>query len=291
MIISDVLFGFLVFIYFKVTASELPPINMDSLGSLPSFKDKTVSSCSVCRNLAISFLKAVDETTRQSFAGGDADWEREKLGAYENSELRFIEIQEKLCSDITSGKDQCYNLAELHEEVLEDWFYKKRAQNLDLFQYLCINELKFCCPNNTYGPNCIPCPGGVEEPCGGHGRCMNGGTREQPGNCICNTGYTGVLCDECKHGYYQDKSSSSFSCKMCDKACKDYCRGPGPKNCEVCSDGYYFHEDEGCISEFDLNSSKATGDSLNDTENTKIGLDGRKEDVVPTATQSEHSEL
>ncbi|XP_055929458.1 protein disulfide isomerase CRELD2-like isoform X3 [Argiope bruennichi] len=225
MIISDVLFGFLVFIYFKVTASELPPINMDSLGSLPSFKDKTVSSCSVCRNLAISFLKAVDETTRQSFAGGDADWEREKLGAYENSELRFIEIQEKLCSDITSGKDQ------------------------------------------------------------------NGGTREQPGNCICNTGYTGVLCDECKHGYYQDKSSSSFSCKMCDKACKDYCRGPGPKNCEVCSDGYYFHEDEGCISEFDLNSSKATGDSLNDTENTKIGLDGRKEDVVPTATQSEHSEL
>ncbi|CAL1263538.1 unnamed protein product [Larinioides sclopetarius] len=288
MIVSYILLGFLAFVHFKNAASELPPINMDSLGNLSSFKDKLVSSCRACRDLASSFLKAVDETTRQSFAGGDADWEREKLGAYENSELRFIEIQEKLCSDVTSGKDQCYNLAELHEEVLEDWFYEKRAQNLDLFKYLCIDELKFCCPNNTYGPNCIPCPGGIEKPCGGHGKCMNGGTREQPGNCICDTGYIGMLCDECKRGFYQDKSSSTFSCEMCDKACKDHCRGPGPRNCEVCSDGYYFNEDEGCISEIDLNSSKAAEDLLNDTE---IELDGQIDDVMATATQSEHSEL
>ncbi|CAL1263539.1 unnamed protein product [Larinioides sclopetarius] len=106
MIVSYILLGFLAFVHFKNAASELPPINMDSLGNLSSFKDKLVSSCRACRDLASSFLKAVDETTRQSFAGGDADWEREKLGAYENSELRFIEIQEKLCSDVTSGKDQ-----------------------------------------------------------------------------------------------------------------------------------------------------------------------------------------
>lgn len=29
-------------------------------------------------------LKAVDETNRQSFQGGDAAWESEKLGRYEN---------------------------------------------------------------------------------------------------------------------------------------------------------------------------------------------------------------
>ena len=28
-----------------------------------------------------------------------------------------------------------------------------------------------CCPENTFGPNCEECPGGVETPCGEHGTC------------------------------------------------------------------------------------------------------------------------
>ncbi|GIY39730.1 protein disulfide isomerase CRELD1 [Caerostris darwini] len=248
-------------------------------------KEESVSPCNSCKNLAKSFLKAVDETTRRSFEGGDADWERQKLGNYENSEVRFIEIQEKLCNDVTTGKDQCYNLAELYEEELEDWFYEKRAQKQDLFQFLCINQVKLCCPDNTYGPDCIPCPGGVKEPCGGHGKCKNGGTRQKPATCICDIGYTGKLCDKCKHGFYKDANGTSFSCKKCDKACKDHCRGPGPKNCEVCSDGYYFLQNEGCIIEDDSNN--LTEGLSQGAEDLKIGLDN----VITAATQAVHPEL
>ncbi|GFU27091.1 protein disulfide isomerase CRELD2 [Nephila pilipes] len=291
MFISNFLLGIIIFIYHNVASTELPSIsNIDSLGSFP-LKEKEMSSCSVCKNLVKSFLKAVDETTRQSFEGGDADWERKKLGAYENSELRFIEIQEKLCTDVTSGKDQCYNLAELYENELEDWFYEERTKNIDLFDFFCISQLKVCCPNNTYGPSCVPCPGGVANPCGGHGECMNGGTREEPASCLCDIGYTGKLCDECKAGFYQDKSSSSFSCKLCDVACKDYCRGPGPKNCTVCSEGYYFDENEGCIGTDHLDSSEINKDLSNDTEDAKMEVKNHIDNITIDPTPAEHSEL
>lgn len=291
MFISNILFATILFICHSVTSTEFPPIsNIDSLGNIP-IKEKALSSCNACKNLVKSFMKAMEETTRQSFEGGDADWERKKLGAYENSELRFIEIQERLCIDVTSGKDQCYNLAELYEYELEKWFYEERASNLGLFDFLCISELKFCCPNNTYGPYCVPCPGGVEKPCGGHGECINGGTREEPASCLCEIGYTGKLCDECKTGFYEDKSSSSFSCKLCDVACKDYCRGPGPKNCAVCSEGYNFVENEGCIGADKSDPLDVNKDLLNDTDYAKMDMKNLLDNITRDATQTEHSEL
>ncbi|GFS86068.1 protein disulfide isomerase CRELD2 [Trichonephila clavipes] len=287
----NILLGIILFICHNVTSAELPPLsNIDSLSS-SLFTETVVPSCSACKNLVKSFLKAVDETTRQSFEGGDADWERKKLGAYENSELRFIEIQEKLCTDVTTGKDQCYNLAELYENELEEWFYEERNKNLGLFDFLCINQLKFCCPNNTYGPKCIPCPGGIGKPCGGHGECLNGGTREEPASCLCDIGYTGLLCNECKTGFYEDKTSSSLSCKLCDVACKDYCRGPGPKNCTVCSEGYNFVENEGCIATDTSDSFEVNEDFSNDTDNAKMGVKNNLDNITIDATPTEHSEL
>ncbi|KFM65217.1 Cysteine-rich with EGF-like domain protein 1, partial [Stegodyphus mimosarum] len=245
--------------------SPVPP-KMENLEKIP-FKGKPVPPCRACRNLVDSFLKAVDETMRKSFEGGDADWEKQKLGSYDNSELRFIEIQEQVCSDVGLGKDQCYNLAELHESELENWFYEERHKNMDLFEFLCISHLKICCPNNTYGSDCVPCPGGIESPCGGHGKCLKGGTREEPASCFCDAGYTGELCDVCAKGYYQE-AGEVFSCKICDKACKGHCRGPGPKNCEVCSFGYHFIPDEGCVEHFNdyKNPIKITDDASNETE-------------------------
>lgn len=76
---------------------------------------------------------------------------------------------------------------------------------------------------------------------------QKGGTREEPAACSCDDGYSGDLCGECSKGYYQELNTDSLSCKKCDEACKGHCRGPGPKNCEVCSDGYNFVPDEGCI--------------------------------------------
>lgn len=52
---------------------------------------------------------------------------------------------------------------------------------------------------------------------------------------------------ECDKGYYPESVSPSLLCKKCDVACKSHCRGPGPRHCEVCADGYRFIPNEGCV--------------------------------------------
>ena len=282
----------IIFIFISLAIGLQNPImpKMENLEKIP-FKGKPVAPCIACRNLVKSFLTAFAETVRQSFDGGDADWEKQKLGTYENSELRFIEIQEMLCSDVGLGKDQCYNLAEQYESELEDWFYEKRKKNVDLHESLCINHLKVCCPNNTYGPNCVPCPGGIENPCGGHGKCMKGGTREEPATCFCDAGYTGELCDTCEKGYYQDLDSFTLSCKLCHEACKSHCRGPGPKNCEVCAFGFRFIPNEGCIGHFDDYKNKVQiSDETNDNDNLKTSSETNQSGHASTSDNSSNQE-
>jgi hypothetical protein len=48
----------------------------------------------------------MESTARGKFEGGDAAWEEERLGSYSHSEVRLVEIQEKLCSSVERGKDQ-----------------------------------------------------------------------------------------------------------------------------------------------------------------------------------------
>jgi hypothetical protein len=48
----------------------------------------------------------MDSTARGKFDGGDAAWEEERLGSYSHSEVRLVEIQEKLCSGVERGKIQ-----------------------------------------------------------------------------------------------------------------------------------------------------------------------------------------
>ena len=48
----------------------------------------------------------MERTARGKFEGGDAAWEEERLGSYSHSEVRLVEIQEKLCSSVEKGKDQ-----------------------------------------------------------------------------------------------------------------------------------------------------------------------------------------
>lgn len=56
----------------------------------------------------ISIEQGITRTARGKFEGGDADWEEKKLRSYGNSEVRLVEIQEKLCSDVSRGQDQVY---------------------------------------------------------------------------------------------------------------------------------------------------------------------------------------
>lgn len=257
----------------------LPPL--DSLRQSPYKGVKnshTLSPCQSCRTLVKSFLKAVEETSRGNFEGGDALWEKNKLGNYADSELRFIEIEEKLCSDVTKGKDQCHNLAEEYESSLEEWFYDKRKNNVDFLEFLCINHLKVCCPDNTYGPSCQPCPGGMNSPCSGHGKCKGAGTRKGSGKCKCDIGYSGELCDSCKIGFYRDTNTSDLLCKSCDIACKDHCRGPGPQACEICADGYEHSPEHGCVAKFEPeNEEENDFNDLegNETESSKESVDSK----------------
>lgn len=136
----------------------------------------------------------MDETRRGKFEGGDADWEESRLGNYAGSELRLVEIQEKLCLNIDKAQDQCHSLAEKHESLIEEWWFKRKKDDPDLHTFLCINNLKgknsiplqtsicqtilemtifalVCCPPSHYGAECKPCKGGIENPCSGHGKC------------------------------------------------------------------------------------------------------------------------
>lgn len=48
----------------------------------------------------------MDRTARNKFDGGDTAWEEENMGSYRNSEVRLVEIQEKLCVELEKGEDQ-----------------------------------------------------------------------------------------------------------------------------------------------------------------------------------------
>lgn len=67
-------------------------------------------------------FQGLEKTQRGKHGGGDADWEEKKLGSYKTSEVRLVEIQEQLCTDITRGEQQCQNLAEEHENEIETWW-------------------------------------------------------------------------------------------------------------------------------------------------------------------------
>ena len=48
----------------------------------------------------------MERTSRGKFEGVDADWEETRLRNYASSEIRLVEIQEKLCSEVLRGQDQ-----------------------------------------------------------------------------------------------------------------------------------------------------------------------------------------
>ena len=79
--------------------------------------------CSACSVLVKSFEKGLDRTSRGKFEGGDAAWEEKNQGkGYSISEVRFVEIQEKLCSDLDRGESQCHDNHHEWEEHLEEWW-------------------------------------------------------------------------------------------------------------------------------------------------------------------------
>ncbi|XP_017844556.1 cysteine-rich with EGF-like domain protein 2 isoform X1 [Drosophila busckii] len=200
--------------------------------------------CKACTVLVDSFNVAFEKTKRGKHAGGDAAWEQEKLRSYKNSEVRFVEIQEQLCTDVKRGQDHCHSQSNDHESLIEDWFIHKQDEEPDFHAWLCVKQLAVCCPPNSYGPNCKPC-----TECNGNGKCKGAGTRKGNGSCLCDSSYAGLNCNECAEQYYESfRDANKLLCTQCHAACGDGgCSAAGPKSCRKCKDGWLMDTENGCI--------------------------------------------
>ena len=93
------------FVAFKVVYSD-PRKELEKQKKEQRVQTK-LPPCSACSTLVSSFEKGVERTSRGKFEGGDAAWEEKNQGkGYATSEVRFVEIQEKLCTDVERGQAQ-----------------------------------------------------------------------------------------------------------------------------------------------------------------------------------------
>ncbi|XP_055353712.1 cysteine-rich with EGF-like domain protein 2-A isoform X2 [Paramacrobiotus metropolitanus] len=220
--------------------------------------------CQACKDFIETFRKGYENTANLNFGGGNTDWEETRLGSYSTSETRLVEILEHAC---TEGNNKDW-FVENHEEQIEKWYFHLQNHEPDFEKWLCIVTAKVCCPSNTFGSECVPCPGMVKDssPCFGRGYCEGNGTRKGSGKCRCFKGYQGDVCDTCGFGFFQvSKSDSSVECKDVDeceldpKTCVDNeycfntegaymctkchpacngCTGSGAAKCRTCAEGH-----------------------------------------------------
>ncbi|CAK1551167.1 unnamed protein product [Leptosia nina] len=196
-----------------------------------------LNECQRCEIYANSFKHWLDKTSRGKFEGGDAVWEETKLKSYARSEVRLVEIQENLCSEIKKNQNQCYSQAEEAEHFIEKWWSEKDVSS-DLYTWLCIDNLKYCCPKHHFGELCDPCPVDSDSNiCGERGICNGEGTRSGDGSCNCYTGYSGEHCKQCANNYF----SVDNECRPCHKACAE-CLSYGSDKCRVCAKGWEFKD-------------------------------------------------
>lgn len=144
-------------------------------------KGPSLPPCKACNVLVESIYAGMKRTERGKHDGGDAAWEEERLGSYKTSEIRLVEIQERLCTELTRNTDQCLSLASELESEIEDWWFKRQQTEPDLRQFLCIDTMKVCCPDGYYGAECLKC-----TDCMGNGKCKGNGTRKGNGKCACD---------------------------------------------------------------------------------------------------------
>ncbi|XP_052679754.1 cysteine-rich with EGF-like domain protein 2-B isoform X1 [Crassostrea angulata] len=220
------------------------------------------TKCEICKDVEKNFEEGLKKTAKSNFGGGNTKWEEKSLGKYRYSETRLVEVIENLCEN---SEKECHTFVEEHEELVEKYWHSDFAKNkgTDFFMWLCIDNVKVCCPENTYGPNCKSCPGGTKSPCNGNGKCDGAGTRSGKGTCSCDHGYSGEMCDSCTDGHYEEvKNDTHTICNKCDDSCKSTCWEAGPKGCDECNTGWTHSEEEGCVDvdECSSDSAKCTDD-------------------------------
>ncbi|XP_037653764.1 stabilin-1 isoform X3 [Choloepus didactylus] len=89
----------------------------------------------------------------------------------------------------------------LPEKTPQDCRYEVQLGDAPLSMSGCSTECwkdvvqKACCPG-YWGSECYECPGGAENPCNGHGTCLDGLARN--GTCVCQENFSGSACQECR---------------------------------------------------------------------------------------------
>ncbi|XP_004368663.1 stabilin-1 [Trichechus manatus latirostris] len=90
---------------------------------------------------------------------------------------------------------------------------------------------KACCPG-YWGSECYECPGGAETPCNGRGNCLDGMARN--GTCVCQEGFSGSACQECR-----DPSRFGPDCQSVCSCVHGVCsHGPHGDGSCLCFAGY-----------------------------------------------------
>lgn len=64
----------------------------------------------------------MERTSKGHYIGGDTDLEEENKEVYKNSELRFVEVQEGLCNEVTQGVDQVCTQKFVNHYLNIQWF-------------------------------------------------------------------------------------------------------------------------------------------------------------------------
>lgn len=214
----------------------------------PAGLQASPTACSDCRLTAGS----LDELARRP---RQMDGPRQLVHPEERLELD--KIKRLVCKELTgdSERERCRNFYFTQQASVRKWreaaALAPRGKLVSFHDFVCIRELKLCCPSQSFGPKCSRCP-----KCAANEQCEGEATRQGRGTCQCRPGHAGANCDSCQRGFYLDErplalagsstSGRAISCKACHRSC-EYCRGPGPRGCEVCRAGFSWQPSYGCL--------------------------------------------
>lgn len=208
--------------------------------------------------------RSIDDLTRRP---RQADLTHGTSKLDQTHRIDLDKIKKLVCRDYMKDdeREKCRDFYYSNLPTIIDW--KESKPEVSFQDYICIQKLKYCCPQNSFGQRCKKCP-----MCNTNEQCHGEGSRSGNGTCVCKDGHSGPNCISCLPGYYspgekkiliktaedvgpskanlQDNNryehyANETICKKCHKSCQ-YCRAGGPDGCEVCRQGYSFIPNDGC---------------------------------------------